>query len=123
MLATCLEVRQKCRPTIIVLLTLVFPVYLCPDAGRPDRRAAAGGAGQGVWIAHFLAQLYSTEATLTEHEIQNSILRAFGTRADLRLWRANTGAARFGRYQVRFGIPGKRISLAYCPMAVAWKSK
>lgn len=43
----------------------------------------------------------------TEREIQLAILRQFGTRPDLRLWRANTGVARIGRRVVRFGVPGQ----------------
>lgn len=41
-----------------------------------------------------------------EHHIQNEILRAFGTRADMRLWRQNTGAATFRGQRVSFGVPG-----------------
>ena len=44
---------------------------------------------------------------MTEHEIQNQIMRTFATRADMRLWRANTGAAKIGNALVRFGIPGQ----------------
>lgn len=44
---------------------------------------------------------------MTEQQILNSILRTFGTRSDMRIWRANTGAARFGNQVVRFGIPGQ----------------
>lgn len=50
---------------------------------------------------------------MTEKAIQNAILRAFGTRADMRLWRANTGVAfagspsGAGRRVVRFGVPGQ----------------
>lgn len=44
---------------------------------------------------------------MREHDIQNQILRSFGTRADIRLWRANTGAAVSGRRVVRFGVPGQ----------------
>lgn len=44
---------------------------------------------------------------MTEHQIQNAILRAFGTRPELRLWRANVGAALIGRRIVRFGLPGQ----------------
>ncbi len=44
---------------------------------------------------------------MTEHDLQNQILRTFATRSDMRLWRANTGAARFGKRVVRFGIPGQ----------------
>jgi len=44
---------------------------------------------------------------VTEKQVQNAILREFGTRPDLRLWRQNTGAARVGRRFVRFGVPGQ----------------
>ena len=44
---------------------------------------------------------------MTEKQVQNAILREFGTRPDLRLWRQNTGAARVGRRFVRFGVPGQ----------------
>jgi len=44
---------------------------------------------------------------MTEQEIQNEILRVFGTNPRLRLWRANTGVARIGRRVVRFGVPGQ----------------
>jgi hypothetical protein len=44
---------------------------------------------------------------VTEKELQNAILRAFGTLPALRLWRANVGVARLGRRVVRFGIPGQ----------------
>jgi len=44
---------------------------------------------------------------VTEKELQNAILRAFGTLPVLRLWRANVGVARLGRRVVRFGIPGQ----------------
>ena len=43
----------------------------------------------------------------SEKSIQNDILRAFGTRPALRLWRANCGAALLGGRVVRFGIPGQ----------------
>ena len=49
-----------------------------------------------------------TEARLqTEKRLQNEILRRFGTRADLRLWRSNAGVARMGNRVVRFGVPGQ----------------
>jgi len=44
---------------------------------------------------------------MTEKQVQNAILRAFGTLPMLRLWRANVGAARIGRRVVRFGIAGQ----------------
>jgi hypothetical protein len=43
----------------------------------------------------------------SERSIQNAILRAYATRADMRIWRQNTGAATFGGQTVRFGIPGQ----------------
>ena len=58
---------------------------------------------------------------MTEKQVQNTILREFGTRPDMRLWRANTGAAVVGDISrimaacrragvpvrlVRFGVPG-----------------
>jgi len=42
-----------------------------------------------------------------EKRIQNTILREFGTRRDMRLWRANAGVGRFGKRVVRFGVPGQ----------------
>lgn len=44
---------------------------------------------------------------MREKELQNEILRAFGTLPVLRLWRANVGVARLGRRVVRFGIRGQ----------------
>ena len=50
---------------------------------------------------------------MTESEIQNEILRTFGTRPDMRLWRANVGVARLGGQRrgggrvVRFGLAGQ----------------
>lgn len=43
---------------------------------------------------------------LREHTIQNAILREFGARADMRLWRQNTGAATFRGQRVSFGVQG-----------------
>lgn len=42
-----------------------------------------------------------------EHSTLNAILREFGTRNDMRIWRNNTGVARRGRQIVRFGVPGQ----------------
>ena len=42
-----------------------------------------------------------------EHHIQNEILRAFGTRPDMRLWRSNTGAATYQGQRVSFGVRGQ----------------
>lgn len=48
---------------------------------------------------------------MKEKQIQNQILRTFGTRRDMRLWRANAGTASFGppgsRRTVAFGLPGQ----------------
>lgn len=49
----------------------------------------------------------------TEKEIQNAILRLYGTRFDMRLWRANAGAATAAdpatgkRRLIKFGLPGQ----------------
>lgn len=42
----------------------------------------------------------------TEHEIQQRILLALGSRSDVRLWRNNVGATRIGDRWMRFGLPG-----------------
>lgn len=44
---------------------------------------------------------------MTEKQIQNLILLTFGTRHDMRIWRANVGVAQMGRRIVRFGVPGQ----------------
>ena len=44
---------------------------------------------------------------MTESQIQAAIIRTFGTLPTMRIWRANTGAARFGNQIVRFGVPGQ----------------
>ena len=44
---------------------------------------------------------------MSEKAIQNDVLRAFGTKRRMRLWRANTGVARIGDRVVRFGVPGQ----------------
>ena len=44
---------------------------------------------------------------MKEKELQNAILRTFGTIPRLRIWRANTGVAQIGKRFVRFGIPGQ----------------
>ena len=44
---------------------------------------------------------------MKEKRIQNDILRAFGTRRWMRLWRANVLAARMGNRFVRAGVPGQ----------------
>jgi len=51
------------------------------------------------------------ENTSREKFIQNDILRTFGTKPTLRLWRANVGASTFlgphGKQRVQFGVPGQ----------------
>jgi hypothetical protein len=42
-----------------------------------------------------------------EKRIQNAIIREFGQRQDMRIWRQNTGVASFGGRKVRFGVPGQ----------------
>lgn len=42
-----------------------------------------------------------------EKLIQNAILREFGTRSDMRVWRMNTGAANYSGTRVSFGVPGQ----------------
>jgi hypothetical protein len=44
---------------------------------------------------------------MTEKQIQYQILRTFGGRQDMRLWRQNCGVARIGKRVVRFGVPGQ----------------
>ena len=43
----------------------------------------------------------------SEKQIQNAIIRTFGIRADMRIWRNNTGLAHHGNRMVRYGIPGQ----------------
>ena len=43
---------------------------------------------------------------MTEKQLQNAIVREFGTRSDMRIWRQNTGAAAYGPRIVHFGVPG-----------------
>lgn len=43
---------------------------------------------------------------MTERAILHQVLRALGSRPDLRVWRNNTGAARTATGYVRFGLPG-----------------
>jgi hypothetical protein len=46
-------------------------------------------------------------ARVPEHVIQNHILRTFGTRPWLRVWRNNTGVAKYRCRTVRFGVTGQ----------------
>lgn len=49
--------------------------------------------------------------TTPEKRVQNSVVAAFGTRNDMRLWRANAGVASYGygknKRKVRYGVPGQ----------------
>lgn len=53
-----------------------------------------------------------------EHVIQNAILRAYGTRPDMRIWRMNTGAAKFSGRLVQFGVPGQADLTGILPVEV-----
>jgi hypothetical protein len=44
---------------------------------------------------------------MTEHQTQNLILRYLSACDRLRVWRQNTGVARFKDRTVRFGVPGQ----------------
>lgn len=44
---------------------------------------------------------------MKERQVQNEILRAFQTKREMRLWRANVGVARIGNRVVHFGVPGQ----------------
>jgi hypothetical protein len=48
-----------------------------------------------------------TTGNVSEKSIQNAILREFGTRPDMRLWRMNVAAAQFGGSFVRAGVVGQ----------------
>jgi hypothetical protein len=55
---------------------------------------------------------------LTEKRIQNDVLREFATRPGLRLWRANTGVAHYGKRTVQFGIPGQADLTGILPVTL-----
>jgi hypothetical protein len=44
---------------------------------------------------------------MRERDVQNQIIRMFGSRSDMRIWRANTGVARHQTRTVRCGVPGQ----------------
>lgn len=44
---------------------------------------------------------------MTEHQIQNAILRYLSQCDRLRAWRQNTGVAKYRDRTVRFGVPGQ----------------
>lgn len=45
--------------------------------------------------------------SMPEHVTLNAILRYLATLTNVRVWRMNTGAARYGQTKVRFGLPGQ----------------
>lgn len=56
--------------------------------------------------------------TVSERTAQHEILRQFGTRRDMRLWRANCGAAKIKGRVVRFGVPGQADLTGILPNGV-----
>jgi hypothetical protein len=44
---------------------------------------------------------------MRERDVQNEIVRTFGSRSDMRIWRANAGVARHRTRTVRYGVPGQ----------------
>ena len=66
---------------------------------------------------------------ITEKQIQNEIIRFLGTNPAVRVWRSNTGVARFGKQVVRFGIKGQAditgifsVEGLACPLWIEVKS-
>jgi len=61
---------------------------------------------------------------MPEHVIQNEIFRAFGTRSDMRIWRANTGVGFYADHRtrtarlVRFGVPGQADVTGILPVGL-----
>lgn len=45
--------------------------------------------------------------SVLEKRVQNEIFREFGTRSDLRIWRANRGSMKIGDRFIEFGIDGQ----------------
>lgn len=43
---------------------------------------------------------------MRETQLQSEILAKYGRDPNIRIWRANTGVAKFGQRTVRFGLPG-----------------
>lgn len=50
---------------------------------------------------------HGRENQVSERKLLAEILRRFGADDRLRIWRANSGVARFGDRFVRFGVPGQ----------------
>ena len=44
---------------------------------------------------------------LAEKQIQNEIIREFGTKSWIRIWRQNVGVAHIGNRAIKFGISGQ----------------
>lgn len=44
---------------------------------------------------------------LAEHSIQNAIVRWVALHDECRVFRQNTGVAKYGKHTVRFGVPGQ----------------
>lgn len=44
---------------------------------------------------------------MTEHTTQNQIMRYLAMHDQCRVFRQNTGAAKYGKHTVRFGVPGQ----------------
>lgn len=53
-----------------------------------------------------------------ESQVLNSILRAYGTRPEMRLWRANAGGAKFGQRMVKFGVEGQADLTGILPVQI-----
>jgi len=92
------------------------------DAADLDKRQGFDGIKRAEFAvmavdAKHLKQIYPETAPkkespdMGEKTVQNAILREFGTRSDMRIWRANTGVAEMGKGKkkrvVRFGVVGQ----------------
>lgn len=80
---------------------------VCDECGAVNGSAAFACEDDALMSEHFNVPLMGIEEPMSEQQIQNEILRAFATRPDMRLWRANSGAARFGDRTVKFGVNGQ----------------
>lgn len=70
---------------------------MTPDLMPPKPPPPAGEAGKTM------IRRRSDE----EKRTQNDILREFGSRTDMCLWRQNAGVASFNGRRVQFGVPGQ----------------
>ena len=93
---------------------------VCPPGGAERLQARLGGVpiqGRVRLLAERLCRGRSPrgdaraghggDQRVKERQVQNEILRAFGTKRGMRLWRANVGVARIGNRVVHFGVPGQ----------------